>query len=225
MIQLYDKRRPQRIHAPPGVRRVLFSNHHDILNELNLSHRSQSFANIASPDPRHGGDALPLEHDNDSRTVHTEDPSHLMDEAIVSADLNPDRILTSEEHDAAACVIQKACRRSLKRRNAPLGQGLAARRSIYFAECLHHASAVQWTKRSYRIAYLGLLPHLLLCLNGTLEQAAEKKNEQKKRLATTNSLDDMDKIRAEQTAMKYAHFLHSIPGLCSEKGSKSVALF
>ena len=120
----------------------------------------------------------------------------------VDADAD-DNFPRSPDNSLTACIIQKSYRHALKRRNTSTGQGISALCSDYFMECLNHSHTMKWGKHPYWFIYLGLLPHLLLCLNWIIDKAKESKENIKKRHITCNSPDEMDILRDSQTKWKY----------------------
>ncbi|KAF5377280.1 hypothetical protein D9615_006447 [Tricholomella constricta] len=89
---------------------------------------------------------------------------------------------TDEERHAAS-IIQGAYKRALLRRRQVARTGLAALRSRKFSVCLEAAQSLAWNERSsYRLLFLGPLPHILLCLDIAHSAALTHKKKMKKHL-------------------------------------------
>jgi hypothetical protein len=186
------------------VRRIVFTTHDDILCQLDPRQR-QLNADATLPSYQHDTGAF-QEKDSESLPAHTTEPSYT---ANVDSDNNRPR---SPEMSLAVVIIEKSYRRALERRNVFPDRRISGLHS-HFMECLNHSRNMKWRKDSYRFIYLGLLPHLLLCLNWLIDKAQESKQKIKKRRTTGGSHDDMDDLKDSQTKVKYVFSFCNIPGL------------
>ena len=101
---------------------------------------------------------------------------------------------TSEEQLETVQRVQQIFRRKLKRRNAAAKGGSAASRARFFDACLDQVRDVNWAPGSpYRIVYLGLLPHILLCLEWLKKSATELREGVKKKRTPELSMDELEK--------------------------------
>jgi hypothetical protein len=192
------------VDTPPGVRRIMFNSHDDILCQLERGH--QLTANAIIQSPQHDTNASLKEKDNRNLPSPTEHDLHAVDADSSKRPRSPERSL-------AVVVIEKSYRRALERRNAFPDRGMSSALRLHFMKCLDHSRTMNWGKESYRFIYLGLLPHLLLCLNWLIVKAQESKQNIKNRRTTGGSHDDMDDLRDSQTKIKYVFSFCNIPGL------------
>ncbi|TFY53518.1 hypothetical protein EVG20_g10077, partial [Dentipellis fragilis] len=99
----------------------------------------------------------------------------------------------------AAGKIQKVFRCMQEHNKGQPKEGLPAARQRLFRECRTHASAPA-IHGPYRCLYLGPLPHLLLCLEWTLNQAKMVKKHAKRQMVKTG-LHELDEVMERQTVM------------------------
>lgn len=214
MVQLISARSSQPTNALRGIRRVVFETHEDIPLLLDsLPHtRLPTFMEIrtqASSSSNNNSD-LEATLSTSSETV-TPLVSQTDEEAEDSADADEadevatnvseesdivDRVDTgaSEEQLVAAKRVQRIFRRMLKRRNAAAKGGFAASRARFFDACLDQVRDMNWAPRSpYRIVYLGLLPHILICLEWLKRSATELREGAKKKRTPGVSMDKLEK--------------------------------
>ncbi|KAJ7451097.1 hypothetical protein FB451DRAFT_1566339 [Mycena latifolia] len=114
----------------------------------------------------------------------------------------------TDEEVRAAGVIQRAFKRAFVRagrRKAELAaSGLVAGCAGFFATCCAEAAGTEWGAggaRTYRLRFLGPLPHLLLCLDVVHTHAQRQKKSVKKDLreATHEKLEALDKQLTQLT--------------------------
>jgi len=162
------------------------------MKDLKQGHAAHSDNELRGQEEREGSD------DDD-----VEEVMHPLDEDSAGEDRSA--IASQEELQAVRTIVQ-AYRRVRRRREANK-TGLAASRARLFAECLDQALTIQWKIRTYRFVYLGILPHVLLCLEQTIKMAHETKDRAKRSRKAGASLDELEAAMDIQTKMKYSLFL------------------
>jgi len=102
----------------------------------------------------------------------------------------------------AAVVVVKH-RRSLLCRRLHHIDGLKVRNTLryHFSQCIQHAEKAGWRSRSYKIRFLGILPHLLLVLDAAKNSTHLSKNELKE-LRSEASGDELNALNDRQTLLK-----------------------
>ncbi|KAG1806260.1 hypothetical protein EV424DRAFT_1577720 [Suillus variegatus] len=108
----------------------------------------------------------------------TRDASETLDEAVTFIAPDLDESLRtngpSVEEEEAACKIQNAYRRYVRRHSS---RAVNAEIDAIFMTCLKETQSPEWRSDYYRFLFLGPLPHLLVCLERgiTLTHAAKAK--------------------------------------------------
>jgi hypothetical protein len=113
--------------------------------------------------------------------------------AVSSAGIAQDQesnVIPSMTSHQAASIIQNAYRRSISRPRRVIQPGLPTARARLFLSFLEEARGIKWPVAPiHRIVFLGLLPHLLLCLEEVQKYLLSAKNETKKLLAVAEHLE------------------------------------
>jgi hypothetical protein len=116
--------------------------------------------------------------------------------------------LPSEEERCAARVIERAYQRYLRRRGSRRGN-----LAHHFAACLAQSNSMKWTPLKpqsgpsiprYRNLFLGLVPHLLVCIEHSHTILQTSKTTLKKQLLTARN-DALDETGRRLTEVTYVH--------------------
>ncbi|KAF7367508.1 UvrD-like helicase ATP-binding domain-containing protein [Mycena sanguinolenta] len=210
MVVLLHAERP-RHHPIRNVRQIIYKSHEDIPQLLGTS-RSMMESVPAQDVDAQISEVLMLPEDDD---IPLEDDSGFAEaaesEKVFSATepvaMPPalEAIQTTDEEIRAASVIQQAFKRAQRRaerRKAEMAKpNLSASCSNLFVICLKEAEGIDWPNKTYKLQYLGPLPHLLLCLDVVLTTAQKQKKQIKKDLreATHEKLEALDKQLTQLT--------------------------
>ncbi|KAG1807542.1 hypothetical protein EV424DRAFT_232742 [Suillus variegatus] len=104
------------------------------------------------------------------------------------------------EEEEAACTIQKAYRRYIRRRSS---HAVNAEIDAMFMTCLKETQSSEWRSGYYTFLFLGPLPHLLVCLERsiTLTRAAMAKTKSLFNKEPYEKLEELGKQRSELVAL------------------------
>lgn len=121
-------------------------------------------------------------------------------EGAVSA-LDVSSLMTYEEEKAAR-IIQAAYRMSRRIQRGKLDSIRHAKISNHFAEYLARAMEIEWPPENHsRYLFLGLMPHLLFCVESLLNYIRKRKKEATKSLLT-KSHHDLEDVGAQITSWR-----------------------
>ncbi|KAG2023736.1 hypothetical protein CC2G_001355 [Coprinopsis cinerea AmutBmut pab1-1] len=122
------------------------------------------------------------------------------------------REVTPEELAVARRFLKGYRRRLLQRKLEKKKTTIEASCDSIFHVCLKHAEGMEWPNGGYyRMLYLGLVPHLLVCVNAVQTYAQGAKSKAKKRLLKEEKqdLDDLNKRMNDLSSMfKLSRELH-----------------
>ncbi|THH16783.1 hypothetical protein EW146_g3905 [Bondarzewia mesenterica] len=130
---------------------------------------------------------------NEQQTEDDLDQQDAIPDLHANADTEAGSSITSENEQKAATVIQRAYRLALERRGGAAKRGFAAVRARIFRAYLNESRNIDWTVKSHRAVYLGILPHLVFCLEWMRDAAKGSKERVKKNRkadATPDALDE-----------------------------------
>lgn len=185
IVELYSDKDSEDWYTPSGVRRVVFHNIEDIPSLLDPEAHT-SLPTMAKANSQllrlgaHANGSSVIEHSQDDvggPSSAENDQEGEDTQALDDDESSP----VALQRRSAAVKIQRAYRRVIKRRRyhqeqaARRKHSMAASRARLFTDCLKESRGIDWTKRSYRLLFLGILPHLLICLEWTLETARVNK--------------------------------------------------
>lgn len=114
---------------------------------------------------------------------------------VVVPETDENMTLTKEKLRAAS-VIAKHYKRLLSLRNP------RALIQIKFAECLTHFKTVEWPSRLYPLLYLGMVPHVLVCLDRVYEHALSTKRELRAQWKKHTGHEDLERVGERRTAIR-----------------------
>ncbi|GLB36677.1 putative uvrD-like helicase C-terminal domain [Lyophyllum shimeji] len=226
LIQLHDLgREPAPKRVPPGVRLVAFKANDDLPKLLGATSWTDIAVALEEPEPGHqldeavpatdgvpdderlpdadvddAEDGLVAEETDGVEIVDTEDGEAEAEALPIISDIPQAQPPTAAEIHAAS-IIQKAYRRALLRRRQMAKTGLSALRSRKFAASFEKARTMVWKdKSSYRLLFLGPLPHILLCLDIAYAATMNQKKSVKKRW-TSASHETLDGLSSHLTQL------------------------
>ncbi|KAA1475419.1 hypothetical protein DENSPDRAFT_842194 [Dentipellis sp. KUC8613] len=147
----------------------------------------------------------PESHDEDGEVGNEEDMEEFseadMQDRYARPEIDTHDAGASTAQELAAIKFQKAFRRRQDRMKARPKEGLPAARQRLYRECLSVDDDARIQGR-YRYLYLGPLPHLLLCLEWTLNKAKSVKAHAKRQMSKV-TLHELDEVMERQTAMNH----------------------
>ncbi|KAG1809265.1 hypothetical protein EV424DRAFT_1328374 [Suillus variegatus] len=132
--------------------------------------------------------------------TETRDASETLDEAVTLLAPDLDESLRtngpSVEEEEAACKIQNAYRRYVRRRSS---RAVNAEIDAMFMTCLKETQSPEWRRGYYGFLFLGPLPHLLVCLERgiALTRAAKAKTKGLFNKESHEKLEELGKQRSE----------------------------
>ena len=159
---------------------------------------------------------------------------------IVSDDLQPENdseqkemqvirlvlcFLGDVEKDKAAFKLQKAYK-TLYRRKKEVNSSAFQKLMNSYTRCTVSASNKTWSVRKRRFMYLGMVPHILVCIDVLLEKVVDEKKKWNKLLKEgVTSIDEGELMRRTNDAMqvleKYKKRLRKADGCIYQKHSKA----
>jgi len=112
-------------------------------------------------------------------------------------------VISDEEKEVARRFLAGYNRvlrnRKLEKKKGPVQQTCDS----YFMTCLKQAEEMEWREGSfYKKLFLGLVPHLLTCINVVDSYSAGAKKAAKKRLMDNKQRQDMDALNKRMTEIK-----------------------
>ena len=135
---------------------------------------------------------------------------------IVSDDLQPENdseqkemqvirlvlcFLGDVEKDKAAFKLQKVYKTLYKRKKEVNSSGFQKLMNSY-TRCTVSASNKTWSVRKRRFMYLGMVPHILVCVDALLERVVDEKKKWNKLLKNGNTnIDEGELMRRADDAM------------------------
>ena len=214
IVELYSDKDSEDWYTPSGVRRIVFHNIEDIPSLLDPEAHT-SLPTMAKANSQllrlgaHANGSSVIEHSQDDvggPSSAENDQEGEDTQALDDDESSP----VALQRRSAAVKIQRAYRRVIKRRRyhqeqaARRKHSMAASRARLFADCLKESRGIDWTKRSYRLLFLGILPHLLICLEWTSETARVNKADATRSRKKGASYDKLYELILCQKDMKYA---------------------
>ncbi|RXW12996.1 hypothetical protein EST38_g12858 [Candolleomyces aberdarensis] len=224
MVQLYstEQRKPQK---PPaeGVRRVLFKTPEDVLSVLSTGEsRAQDKATAPNPSKLRanaGGGGMtvktqgdtaaeteqPIDHQIEQPEADATDPvdSRNLVDANTTAPLEVEHS-SQEQKNVALRLLNRYQQRARNKKLEKHKTATQRTRDSYFEICLKLAQKMRWTRGSYyKKLYLGLVPHLLVCVKGVEGYAFVAKAEARKQYRGDDKrdYDGMHKTTSEIVTM------------------------
>jgi len=111
--------------------------------------------------------------------------------------------ITEAQRMAGLCFV-KYYNRVLSRRRAERSKRSTSQKTCdsFFKTCIEASTKIEWPHKSpYKTLFLGLVPHLLTCVNALESYSSKKKTEVKKRWAEKK--EDTDVLNAQRTEITY----------------------
>ncbi|KAK0198014.1 hypothetical protein F5146DRAFT_1130958 [Armillaria mellea] len=173
LIQLVQQSvTPEQRRALPEVRQVVYSNFADIRAQLNLTVRKWTVDTGKMKDVGDTEEAEPVE-------GTAGDGAGALDAIPVPHITTPGPI---EREVVAVSLIQRACRKFLRRRRGVANRGVAGLRAQIYASCVKESTQLGNNPGLYLRMFLGPLPHILFCLETARIDTLSHKNKTKDRL-------------------------------------------
>jgi hypothetical protein len=180
----------------PHVRRVVYSNHDDILSLL--SGQSQLRAEAPEFKPKNASmDTEELEDEDVIVENLPNPPESETQEGLTN--VTQVQSFTQAEKDAAISI--QHVYRIYRAKHQLSGTPREAARKVYFEQCLKQAQNMQLPYGIYRMLFLGPLAHALLCADKIQQAIFAAKKKAKGQLLDVKH-EDLENIRARQTKSK-----------------------
>ncbi|PPQ78819.1 hypothetical protein CVT25_010688 [Psilocybe cyanescens] len=225
MVQLFSERVQYRMHEIYGIRRIVYTKLEDILRLLDAYSNNVSdvcvsntdsfnsldvpYVNAEPPISEGDGEMLPGEDDvSDGNALDDTDDADVDPDFIPVIEIPKDvQVGHSHGEITASLVIQKILPNVLAKRRLFKSSGLKGAIYRWYIHCLRAASPGVMSHHelcSYKIQYLGFVPVLLGCLDGTRSLIMAKKAEMKGRFrAGTIRHEEMDEVSWNLTRISF----------------------
>ena len=139
----------------------------------------------------------------DADTADIVDSTKLVDSMANTVAEAPHVIIPEEQLKVASKLVKRYQHRTTQRELEKKKSVIDSQLGITFETCLKLSTEMQWPNGNYyKKLYLGLVPHLLVCVN-TVQAYAQTSKKKAKRRLQKEVKQDLDDLNKKMTELKY----------------------